>query len=101
LAKSDKKEHCPRCNGTLYAVAQDKSNKHYCQTKGCGNVWVPGLTNLNRTDLVLKQALQEKVDLQREVDRVRAENKMLREKLAKYEPVDAPVTDATAEEIFK
>lgn len=97
MAKSPK-EACPKCGKSDFAVAKDQSNKHYCQTKGCGNIWVPGLEqNMNRTDLVLKQALQDKVDLQAALDKLRAENKMLREKLAKYEPVDAPVAQ---DEIF-
>lgn len=87
-----KKETCSKCGSTIFSVAKDKSSKHYCQAKGCGHVWVPGLEGLGRIDVQLKNALQENVDLKRELDKSRKEVLALK---AKYEP--AAVSEA---EIF-
>ena len=31
---------CPKCSSTKFAVATDKSRRHYCAK--CQNVWIPG-----------------------------------------------------------
>lgn len=73
-----KKEECSKCGGSNYVVATDNSNKHYCQVKGCKHVWVPGLEDLKRPDVVLKQAQDENVKLRSEIDRLRKENAHLK-----------------------
>lgn len=76
-----KKETCSKCGKSNYSVATDRSNKYYCQTKGCGNVWVPGLEGLKRTDVVLKQAQEENRKLKEELSASRKENEELKAKL--------------------
>jgi len=66
-----KKEKCPRCGGVDIAIAQDKSNKHYCQTKGCMHVFVPGLDGLKRTDVIIKKLQEENEALRDEVFKLR------------------------------
>lgn len=66
-----KKEVCTKCGKSDYAVATDRSNKHYCSTKGCGNIWVPGLEGLKRTDVVIKALQVENEALKAEIDRLR------------------------------
>lgn len=79
-----KKESCPRCNSTIFATAKDGSNKHYCQAKGCGHVWIPGNEGLKRTDVALKHAKEENTKLTAEVTKLRKENSDLKERLAQY-----------------
>lgn len=81
MAKADKKEHCPKCNGTIHAAANDRSGKLYCQTKGCGHVWAPATQGMNRIEIQLKNALAENVALKAEIGKVREENKNLKEEL--------------------
>lgn len=97
MAKKEEKERCPRCQGTIYAVANDKSGKFYCQTKGCGNVWAPATAGLSRPEIQLKNALTENVSLKAEINKVRAENVKLKEELQALKP---PVDPASEEEIF-
>lgn len=93
---ADQKETCPRCGKSDFAVAKDKSNKHYCQTKGCGHVWVPGNEAMKRPDVVLKFTQEENRKLQTEVDRLRKENLDLKTKLEAL----SPSTEADKDEIF-
>ncbi len=86
-----KKETCSKCGSSIFSVAKDKSNKHYCQAKGCGHVWVPGLEGLNRIDLQLKNALQENVDLKRELDKARKLIVTLREQLGEIQTTEEDV----------
>lgn len=95
--KEEPKERCPRCQGTIYATANDKSGKLYCQTKGCGNVWAPATAGMSRPEIQLKNALTENVALKAEITKVRAENKRLTEELEKLKPAEPPVSEA---EIF-
>jgi hypothetical protein len=83
-----KKEKCTKCGSTEYAVATDKSKKHYCAA--CKHVWVPGLDGLTRPDLLLKKEQTENIELKAEIAKLRKEIAELREK---YEPKEA-------EEIF-
>lgn len=89
-----KKETCTKCGSTIFAVAKDKSNKHYCQAKGCGNVWVPGLEGLKRSDVVLRQAQLENIELKTEIARLRKENQDLRAE------ANAKVAGKSEDEIF-
>lgn len=89
-----KKETCPKCGKSDYSVATDKSNKHYCQTKDCGNIWVPGLAGLNRNDLKITALMAENESLKTEIERVRKLNKEL---VAQLEQIEMPEAD---DEIF-
>lgn len=80
-----KKETCPKCGKSNFSVAEDQSNKHYCQTKGCGNVWVPGLEGLKRTDVVIKQLQLENQKLLEEVTKLRKENGEMKAQLGVIE----------------
>lgn len=84
-----KKETCPKCGKSEYAVATDKSNKHYCQTKGCGNIWVPGNPGMNRTDIKIKALTEENESLKLEIERVRKVNRELTAELETYRDVAA------------
>jgi ribosomal protein S27AE len=72
-----KKETCPKCSSSDFVKATDKSNKHYCNA--CKYVWVPGLENLGRADLLLKKEQEENIGLKREIEKLRAELKVLKE----------------------
>jgi hypothetical protein len=95
-----KKEACPRCQNEKFAIAKDKSNKHYCQTKGCMHVWVPGLEGMKRPDVVLKQAQVENQSLLAEVTKLRKENADLKSKLAQHESAKKANKPAAEDEIF-
>lgn len=81
-----KKESCPKCSSEDFVKAEDSSNKRYCNK--CKHVWVPGFSDLKRTDLLLKHAQEENVRLKAEVTK-------LRKQLALFEQADF---DAIAEE---
>lgn len=87
MAKPEK-EKCPKCGSSDFAVAQDKSNKHYCAK--CQNIWVPGLVGLSRIDVQLTNALKENVELKAVLDKERKELSEVKAQLAamklKYEP---------------
>ncbi len=83
VAKPDsKKETCSKCGSTIFSVAKDNSNKHYCQAKGCGNVWVPGLEGMKRADVVMAKLSQENEALKTEIAKLRAELKRYAEEHA-------------------
>lgn len=84
------KEKCSRCGSVIFSVAKDNSNKHYCQAKGCGHVWVPGLEGLKRTDVVIRQLKEENESLKNELDKSRKEVLALK---VKYEPTSEPAED--------
>lgn len=88
-----KKESCPKCGSTIFALAKDKSGKHYCQAKGCGNVWVPGMENLKRTDVVIRQLQTENRELKEALAAVRRENRELKEEMALMKGDAAPTSD--------
>lgn len=71
---SKKDETCSKCGDAKPALATDGTNKRYCK---CGHVWVPGLENLKRPDVVLKQAQEENLKLKAEVEKLRKENSRL------------------------
>lgn len=96
MAKSDPKEKCPKCGGTIHAKATDKSGKLYCQAKGCGNVWVPGMENMNRPQLVIAQLQKENRELKESLNKERAEVRRLTEELDKLKPA----VEAEAKEMF-
>lgn len=95
MAKPEK-EKCTKCGSTIFAKATDKSGKLYCQAKGCGNVWVPGLEGMKRTDVVIKQLQIENQELKTELDKVRKENRSLKEQIEALQPAKEP----DAAEIF-
>jgi len=69
-----KKDVCSKCGKSDPVLATDGSKKLYCK---CGHVWVPGLENMKRPDVVLKQAQEENLRLRAEVERLRKENTRL------------------------
>lgn len=85
MAKPEK-EKCPKCGGTIHAKATDKSGKLYCQAKGCGMVWVPGMENMDRPKLVIAQLQKENQELKKALNDERAANKSLTEQLEKLQP---------------
>lgn len=87
-----KKEACPKCSGIQFSVAKDKSNKHYCQTKGCGNIWVPGLVEVKRPDVLIRKLQEENNKLAAEVNTLRKQNGELKARLG--------VQEDEAKEIF-
>lgn len=98
MAKKEK-EVCPRCGKSEIVKANDKSGKLYCQTSGCMYVWVPGMENLNRADLVLKQAQTENQELKAAINSERAENKKLKARVQELEDKYEP-KPASEDEIF-
>jgi ribosomal protein L37AE/L43A len=101
LAKPEKEE-CPKCGSKNFALAKDASGKHYCQK--CQNIWVPGLVGLTRTDVQLKNALQENVDLKAALNKSRAELRDVTDELAemklKYEPPQDDTRPSAEGDIF-
>lgn len=75
MAKNEtKKEACPKCNGSAFAKATDKSGKQYCQAKGCGHVWVPGADFKGRPDVMIQKLQKENFELQEEIGKLRRHN---------------------------
>ncbi len=74
------KQACPRCKSQMYAVAQDKSNKHYCSA--CQNVWVPGAEL--KAETLLKAA-------QAEISELRIINSRLLKKIEELAPREVQV----------
>lgn len=97
MAKNDTKEKCPRCGSTIYAKATDKSGKHYCQAKGCGHVWVPGVDVKGRPDVMIQRLQKENFELQEQINKLRKENDVLKTELSKFKNEKPP--EAT-DEIF-
>jgi uncharacterized Zn finger protein len=96
---------CPKCSGEKFSVATDKSNKHYCQTKGCGNIFVPGLDAMKRPDVMIRHLQQENQKLLAELTSLRNENQKLKEQLVKLQPptepnAAPPVEEVSQDEIF-
>lgn len=91
MAKNETKERCPRCSSHKFAVATDKSNKHYCSE--CQHIWVPGMENLTRPDFLLKKAQIEVKELTEELGRERAKIRKLEEEVKRLK-------DKYEEEIF-
>ncbi len=70
-----KKESCPQCESSQFAVATDKSNKHYCSK--CAHVWIPG-GGLNGVESRLKTALSENAELRIKCSRLEKKLEALR-----------------------
>lgn len=87
MKEKSKKETCPRCNGSVFAIAKDKSNKHYCQAKGCHHVWVPGADASGRIDLAMKATIMENEALKTEITQLRKEVETLKSQLTKIEKI--------------
>ncbi len=82
-----KKESCPRCQSTTFAVSKDKTNKHYCSK--CANVWVPGGVE-GSVEARFKTA-------QNEIAELKIENSRLRKRV---EQLLAQSEDKPGEELF-
>lgn len=96
----DPKEKCPKCGSTIFALAKDKSNKRYCQGKGCQHVWVPETQGKGRVDIVLMQAQKELGELRDALNAERAENKKLRARVIELEEKYEPKPATPESEIF-
>jgi hypothetical protein len=95
MAKQEK-EKCSKCGSTIFAKATDKSGKLYCQAKGCGNVWVPGLEGTKRVDVVIKQLQLENQELKTALNKEREQVRKLTVQLETIQPQQV----ATQPDIF-
>lgn len=84
---TDKKERCPKCNAEKFSIAEDVSEKRYCQV--CHHVWLP----MNKAEI-------ENSYLNEEVLKLRSENKKLKEENEKLRKALPNQNENTQEGIF-